>query len=297
MQKTTPKHLVWLGFFILLVWSGDHLISAVLNILTEQSEFRYSRMYKGNARADILAIGNSRGLFFQEPVLHQLTGKQTLNLSYNGMPANLALTLLQDYYDRYPAPALLLLDISMCYQPNDALIAAFSLYTPQSKHIAHLLQKTQPHLYWGSQAFHLVRYNGEVFQRSMFYLNRSDAGWVPQGELSAKLAEQAIQQPVIPLYPDSGILNDLKQIVHLAQAHKTTVRLILNPYYPPYVSKLPHIEDFTNKITQQTGLPVHDYSRLLSDRTLFADYTHLNAAGSTQFLLRLQQDGLLKQDK
>jgi len=56
-----------------------------LEQMTKRSNFRYSRMYYQNADAEILLLGNSRGLMFYQPEVEKLTNKKSFNFSYNGL--------------------------------------------------------------------------------------------------------------------------------------------------------------------------------------------------------------------
>ncbi|MBK8194740.1 MAG: hypothetical protein IPK76_16540 [Lewinellaceae bacterium] len=98
------KHLLWFSGFLMLLLAGDRLGGVLLQRQADASLFRYSRLYRGEAGADLLFVGNSRGLTFYQPFIEEKTGLRTFNMSYNGLPADLARVLVQDYLDRYPAP-------------------------------------------------------------------------------------------------------------------------------------------------------------------------------------------------
>jgi len=85
-------------------------------------------MYQGKAAADILLVGNSRGLIFYQPYIEEITGKSTFNVSYNGMPIDLGQTLVEDYFANYKAPETMILDVTMCDRENTKLISGFNLY-------------------------------------------------------------------------------------------------------------------------------------------------------------------------
>ena len=84
------KKSFWILGLILLFFIGDRVGGHLLKRIADQSQFRYSWLYSKNAKSDILFVGNSRGLMFYQPYIEEKTNFSTLNLSYNGMPMNLA---------------------------------------------------------------------------------------------------------------------------------------------------------------------------------------------------------------
>jgi len=83
------KKILWIIALLIITFAGDRLGGWILKQQVDKSQFRYSRMYTDRGEADILLVGNSRGLIFYEPHIEEVTGKKTLNLSYNGMSVDL----------------------------------------------------------------------------------------------------------------------------------------------------------------------------------------------------------------
>ena len=324
------KKLYWIFIVIVLFFAGDRLFGWVLKQLTEKSQFRYSRLYQGKAAADILLVGNSRGLIFYQPHIEKITGQKTFNISYNGMPINLAEVLVKDYLEKYPAPKQMILDVSMCDRLNKSLISGFNLYTPYSPRMYDLLHQNDATGAVSGKMFHIYRYNSEIFQRSMFYLNNSDEDW-----LLDRVINDAMVAGITDYKPDTikierprtikledkkerlfksifkplastvsgnkredeyvkGVMEHLAATVNFAKAKGVDVQLVINPYYPPYLDKLVNLDQLKREAEQATGMKVHDYSRSVTDREGFGDYQHLNKAGSRVFLDKLKTDGILK---
>ena len=321
------KKLYWVFIIIILFFAGDRLFGWVLKQLTEKSQFRYSRLYQGKAQADILLVGNSRGLIFYQPHIEKITGKKTFNISYNGMPMNLAEVLVKDYLEKYPAPKQMILDVSMCDRLNKTLITGFNLYTPYSQRMYDLVHLNDTTSAVAGKVFHIYRYNSEIFQRSMFYLNKSDEDW-----LLDRVINDAMVTGITNYKPDTikivqrdtirpedrkerlfksmvnnltssrngeveyvkGVMEHLASTVEFAKAKGVDVQLIINPYYPPYLDKLVNLDQLKAAAEKATGMKVHDYSRAVTDRAGFGDYQHLNKAGGCIFLDKLKADGILK---
>ena len=300
------KKLYWVFIVIILFFAGDRLFGWVLKQLTEKSQFRYTRLYQGKAQADILLVGNSRGLIFYQPHIEKITGKKTFNISYNGMPMNLAEVLVKDYLEKYPATKQMILDVSMCDRLNKTLITGFNLYTPYSPRMYDLVHLNDTTSAVAGKIFHIYRYNSEIFQRSMFYLNKSDEDW-----LLDRVINDAMVTGITSYKPDTikietrdtirpedrkerlfksivsnltsskngeveyvkGVMEHLASTVEFAKAKGVDVQLVINPYYPPYLDKLVNLDQLKAAAEKATGMKVHDYSNAVKDKEGFGDYT------------------------
>ena len=299
MQKT-----YWIIALIVLFFVGDRLGGWLLKSLVERSQFRYSRLYQGQAAADILLLGNSRGLIFYQPYITESTGKSTFNLSYNGLSIDLGRVLVEDYLDRYPAPQTLLIDVTMCDRENDQLSAGFSFYTPYSPRLDSFLLAKTPTTAYAGRLPHLFRYNSEVFQRSLRYLGGSDEDWLTDRVMNDFLVDNVEGEKGLDFHfteaKDRGtldeayILEQLRATVAAAQARGVKVQLVINPYYPPFAQKSVGYVAWKAKVEQVTGLAIRDYALALSDRQVFGDYQHLNKLGSKRYLDLLKKDGVLE---
>ncbi|MBK8428879.1 MAG: hypothetical protein IPL27_24315 [Lewinellaceae bacterium] len=145
------KRTGWYIAFLIVLLAGDRTAGYLLQQQVAQSQFRYSRMYHGTAGADILLLGNSRGLTFYQPYIEEKTGLKTFNLSYNGLPMDVAKVLVQDYLERYPAPKRMLIDITGCDRTNDELMAGFLAYSGQSFRLDTLIHNKLEKVWWGGK--------------------------------------------------------------------------------------------------------------------------------------------------
>lgn len=278
--------------FLALVVAGDRLAGYILQQQVATSAFRYSRMYRGDAGADILLLGNSRGLTFFQPYIEEKTGLKTFNLSYNGLPMDVAKVLVQDYLEQYPAPKRLIIDITSCDRVNDELMAGFLTYSGQSLRLDTLIRRKLPKVWWGGQVSTLFRYNNEIFQRALSHRNRTDADWLLDRVISPKLASTVNQQSY-PLEIHPYLLEQLRGICEAARARGVDVRLVVSPYFPGFAEKVANLDALKSAATQITGLPVTDYSRTLSDPTDFGDFMHPNKKGSLAYIDLMKKDGVL----
>ena len=288
------KKTYWIIAWLLLTFIGDRLAGWAMGKIVHDSQFRYSRLYRGDARCDILLVGNSRGLVFFQPYIEEKSGLATFNLSYNGLPMDLASTLVMDHLDRHKPPRLLVIDISLLDKRMDAkLLNAFNPYTIYSERFSALISDSFPNTYYGGQVSHLFRYNGEVFQRALFYWKKSDKSWLLDRVISPTLMEQVKSQPAFVYDFTPPMFDHLNEMVKYAQKKGVRVELVVNPYYPPFAKKITNLRDLIEKAEETTGLKVHDYSKSINDADSFGDYQHLNKQGCAGYLDLLFEDGIL----
>ena len=243
------------------------------------------------------------------------------------MPMNLAEVLVKDYLEKYPAPKQMILDVSMCDRLNKTLITGFNLYTPYSPRMYDLVHLNDTTSAVAGKFFHIYRYNSEIFQRSMFYLNKSDEDWlldrvindamvtgitdykpdtikiVQRDTITPEDRKERLFKGIVSNLTSSrngeveyikGVMEHLASTVEFAKAKGVDVQLVINPYYPPYLDKLVNLDQLKAAAEKATGMKVHDYSNSVKDKEGFGDYQHLNKAGSRIYLDKLLEDGILK---
>lgn len=288
------KKITWILAVLALAFLGDRLGGWLLDNIVEASQFRYSRLYRSDADCQLLFAGNSRGLIFYQPYIEEKTGVSTVNLSYNGMPMDLAVALLKDHLDRHTPPKVLVLDVTLLDQRMDRrLVTGFNCYTPYSERLSALLRDSFPNDFYGGKVTHLYRYNSEVFQRAFFYWKKSDEDWLLDRVISPTLQKDVEKQGVFDYDFTPEMLENLADLVQFARGKGVRVELVVNPYYPPFAEKIGNLPALKSAIEQATGLPVHDYSNSITGVDGFGDYQHLNKNGAREYLDRLLQDGIL----
>ncbi len=290
------KNFLWLPACLALFFAADRAGGFLLQKITDGSQFRYSRLYQGEAHAEILLLGNSRGLTFFQPFIEEKSGKKSFNMSYNGLPMDFAAVLVKDYFEKYPAPESMLIDITMLDRPNQPLTIGFTPYLSKSANISAYLHENSPEFWRGCQISHLFRFNNEIFQRAFYYKNKSDADWLLDREITPQLVAKAATE-TYPINVDSSwvhdiLLKNLAETTDLAQKKGTKVQLVISPYFPGFAKNVHNLDRLKTLCEQKTGLPVHDYSTALTDPTMFGDFMHPNKKGAASFIDRMHADGL-----
>ncbi len=287
------KKLLWIFALLVLFFIGDRIGGYLLKQLCSKSQFRYSRLYDDRAESDILLLGNSRGLIFYQPYIEQITEKRSFNLSYNGMPVDLAAQLVKDYYNRYAAPDLLLIEVSMCDRLNNQLSSGFSSYAPYSKGLQQLIADSLPTNAGAARLSHLYRYNSEVFLRSLYYLQSDDKHWLTDRQMNQPLIAGASKADSLNFVVLERNFVLLKELIELAESKGTKVELVVSPYYPPFAKRFKNFAQWIARLEQITGKKIRLYTQAVTTSDAFSDYQHLNKKGARQYLDLLKRDGVL----
>jgi hypothetical protein len=285
------RHFSWIATFLTLSFVGDRLFGYFLQKITFNSQFRYSRLYRGDAKADILLVGNSRGLGFYQPEIERLTGLNTLNISYNGMPADLASALVRDQFQKNGAPKTMVVDVTMCDRKDDLFVAAFNLYSPYSDNLKALITKYDETVHYGGLVSHLYRHNSEVFQRAFNYRNKTDEDWLLDRVISEKMAsDTSLKSYKVRVMPE--MVDHLKEMIDFAKSKGTDVKLVISPYFPRFAESIrdSFLTPLKTLVEAKTGLTVTDYSAALATTDAFGDYQHANKKGCIQFMNQLFEE-------
>ncbi|MCW5923467.1 MAG: hypothetical protein KIS77_14070 [Saprospiraceae bacterium] len=284
------KHTLWFLSFFFLLFAGDRAGGHFLQRMSDASQFRYARLYRGEAAADVLLVGNSRGLTFYQPYIEEVTGLRTFNLSYNGLPMDVAKVLVLDYLDRHPPPRKMVLDITLCDRANPALTAGFLTYAHLSHRLDTLLRHQTPKVWRGGKLSALFRLNNEIFQRALYYRNRTDADWLLDRTIAPALVAEADSASLqFDVHP--ALIQHLKETVAAAHAKGVAIELVISPYFPNLTVR--NLDALKNEIEQTTQLTVRDYRRALTNPSDFGDYAHPNKRGSAKYIDLLRGDGVL----
>lgn len=289
------KKAFWILATLTLAVLMDRAGGWLLGKITRESQFRYSRLYASEEPADILFMGNSRGLSFFQPVAEELTGLSTANLSYNGMPIHLAAPLVMDYLDRHPLPKVLVMDVSLLdsVRMDNKLAYQFNHYIAYSERLSSLLKKDFPNDFYVGNISRLYRHNSEVFQRTFFYWKKSDKDWLLDRVISAGMVQDVSAQKMLRFHYDGQMLAQLAELVSYAQSKGVKVELVLNPYFQPYLTKLENKLQLMEDISKTCRVGVKDFSDAVAQTEAFGDYQHVNKVGAKLYLSKLMEAGVL----
>ena len=280
------KIVKWSAIIALVWFLGDRLCGFILQHLTQQSEFRYAKLYNGGLKYDILVIGNSRGVNgFYQPEIEALTGKKVLNISYNGLRMDIAKALIEDYLVLNKSPQTIILEASMLTKSYPELLKEFKPFATPGTNLWNQLNQFYPKIAQSCKLSHIFRYNSELFLRSLYYYNRNDQNWINHNNISKSLIESlnnygGTRFDVVP-----ELVKDLNAVQKLCFRKNIKLKIVLTPYFPKYQNKMTNLEEWIAQLNKQIGnTKIADYSNVIIGKEFFADWVHLNKQGSIQFL-------------
>ncbi|MFM2269633.1 MAG: hypothetical protein RL757_3074 [Bacteroidota bacterium] len=284
----------WLLAVACLFVAIERGIGYYLSNLVKKSQYRYSQLYFQDANSDnpdVLTVSNSRGSAFYQPLIKEMTGKTSFNLSYNGLPADLADVLVRDYIDKR-RPKVIIIDPTMCDRQSPELIKDFKVYSHMSPRLDSLLKTKSSTSFYASKLFSVYRHNSEVFQRAVIHRSGNEAELIPTNFIT----KERIEDTATTLYKlsiDTAMTKRLRQTIAYARSQGIEVKLMISPYFKRFGENVK--ANFLDSLKMQfadCGLPIHDYSTSLDNATAFADYQHLNKVGAKLFIQQLVNDNM-----
>ena len=291
------RYFLGIILFIALYFAADRVGAILLQDLTLRSGIRFSRLYSGKFNAEILVLGDSRGVnCIYAPLTERITGRSCANISYNGMGVTVAEVLFRDYLAHNAPPKLLVLEVTNL-TVGPSLIYNLKPYQSLSPGLSKLLRAESRTSYYACQLTHLYRYNSELFLRTLYYLGRDDQNWINNYVIQPEFAKsyqpapanaRALQETI----PRNSVLAFRKILAQAGQS-RTIVRLLVSPFLPAHISGLRDLYDKRKAEIENLagGLHVWDYADALDDIRCFADPLHMNLEGARLVMQQMAADG------
>lgn len=282
-RATGARVVAVLVGFALAFAVADRVVAWGLERLLLKSQFRYSVMYRGGLEAEVVILGNSRGVNgFYAPDLARALGRRVLNLSFNGLSAEMGEVLLLDYLERNPAPRRLWLEVTNLH--NGGLNGnVLQLYGGMSPRLAEAWRAEQPTTAWMqrwvSQAY---RFSGEFYLRALYYLRRSDQDWINRYRIDEAFAARFVPTEAMQAgwaAPAPERLAALRRTIEIAEAAGIEVSLVVTPYLPNYIKGIEAYPVWRSEVERVLGRPILDLSHALEKAAHFADPLHMNLEG------------------
>ncbi len=282
------RAVIWLLILAAVIVAGDHVLAAALHRVLMRSQFRYSRLYCGGNHANVIVLGDSRGVHsFYAPAIEELTQLRVLNLSYNSMSPRIAEAVMLDYVEHNQQPRMVIIEVT-CVIVSGALTTELRTYAGLSPRLAALYAEKHPVAAVAGRVFRLFPLNSEFYLEALHYMRQSDQDWIYRYSMSP--AMRALPRDRWPLVPISENVDALDRMVGELRRRGIEVRLVVAPYSPAIVPG--DMPEFLDVLTRRTRLPVRNYAGAVVDLDAFADGVHLNERGSRAFLRILQRDGV-----
>ncbi|MEM7783715.1 MAG: hypothetical protein AAF939_03545 [Planctomycetota bacterium] len=278
--------------FVGALFAGDRLGGEILEKIFLGTQFRFAQIYNGQLEADIVILGNSRGIhMFHPPSVAEVTGQKVANISFNGMPAQMLPMIWKDYLEHHQPPQILVLEVS-CIGVIDRLgsLEQFSILIDQNPDIASLFADRNPVHYWGCQISRLFRYNSLLFMRSQMFRFRSDQDWIQNSIINPEMLAASFEESNQHAKKLESNLVAIQKVIQIAKEHNVVVKPIVAPYLPEFFARLEGFDDWYQWTRQKLDMPLANYTLALEDPDCFSDHLHLNAGGAAALATLLDED-------
>jgi len=274
---------------------ADRSISFLLNQVVRKSEFRYAKLYHSHLNADILVLGNSRGVNgFFAPSMETELGESVFNLSLNGLDIDLLGNALKDYCERNAAPKMVILEITSLH--SDDAIGGLRFLMSDSPRMDKLLKDANYRDWILCNACTVYQYNTELFLRVIYFLSKSDQGWINDGVVDPEVARNwkvSTKEKELWNEPTGKKVKGLLELVRFADQEKIPVKLVIGPYMRGYTDQFDNYQRWKSAVQDAVGPdhPIYDFSNAIENELNFADMVHLNRQGSIEFFHQLREAG------
>ena len=296
MDNRYHKKILVILMFCFAVWAGDRILAVILTKIVQQSQFRFSSLYRGGRPGSIVVLGNSRAVnMIYAPDTESELKTPVFNLGFNSQSMEQAEALLLDYLEHNDKPSMVIIELT-CMGGSDRLLDNFKFYCKNSSRFQDMLTHYKPKTALFCKISHLYAFNNQMFLRSLYYLNRSDQNWINQGQISQTIIDSIpnseIDEPKFKTWNQKA----LARIIKISEESNIPLRLVVAPYVPEYFKRFPNFSKWLNNIEDTVGTKhrIWNYTTTITDMSCFADRIHTNKKGSKVLLDILINDGFYK---
>jgi hypothetical protein len=286
--------LAFIAAFVALLFVADRVGATLLSRLILASNARVSALYDGRIDADVVIVGNSRGVHMAaSSEWAKALCRPVFNLSLNGLDVATQDVLVRDFLDRNPAPKLMVIEISNLF--SDTFMAPeYQPFIGESDRLAALIRSRQKTWFPWLDISHLYRFNSEYLLRALLFLVRpSDQTPEAIGEISpAKIDAFLASHPRYAVNPNAVTV--FASTLEVLKTQGVEPVLVLAPYHPASF----RVEDWRAKALAEVGrhlpadMAIHDWSLALPDDASFADPLHMAPEGRRVLAGRIAFSGL-----
>lgn len=273
--------LTRLALLLAVAFVGDRLLAWGIGAVLSKSGARFATLYGTTAPADLVVLGNSRGVNgFFAPAIERRLGQRAMNLSFNGQSTLLSEALLRDWIDRHGVPKVVVLEVHGVGAAHDT-IDALAPFWSRSERLDAIALAERPENRIAAKVAHLFAFDNEQTLRALYYLRRPDQDWINRYTISPALVEETRAMPPAPITWRDDNLAALGRIAALAREQGFRLRLVVSPFLPEYVARLSNYPEFLAKVREAAG-GAYVWDEALGDRVTahFADRLHANDVGA-----------------
>jgi hypothetical protein len=298
MTKMRMHTGAWLLLLAAIYLIGDWAGATAFSSLMWRSNLPFPKMYEGQYDAEIVCLGNSRGVHgFPKEIMEEITGKRVANLSFNGLAPQIAECFLRDYLDHCPPPKVVLAEANFIEMATTAPgVMKFSPYFSKSPRLFDLASSfdwTYPVV---GRISKLMQYNSDLTTYAAIHFlahrGKEDEDALVRRQISPQVVADTKVMSPLSLQINEEEAAAVKRMAEECRQRGIEFKLVLTGYLPAYREKIENLEDWKADVAKATGVEVIDLSDVPSDAAFF-DRVHLNAEGSRLTAEMIVEQGLL----
>lgn len=269
--------------FIALLFAADRSASVILGKLMMHSNLRVSKLYGGRVDADVVLIGNSRGVHLAATDDWAKTlCRSVFNLSLNGLDVATQDALLRDLLDHNPPPEVAVIEISNLFADNSTA-GELKPFIGVSARLRALVKAESDTIFSWLDISHLYRFNTEYLLRGLVFLVRSsDQLPEPMATITPAIIETFLDRDQ-HFDVNAQSVRILASTLELLKARGVKPVLLLAPYHPATFRNRDWLPEALAQVRAglPADVPINDWSQALADDADadFSDPLHMSPAG------------------
>lgn len=288
-----------LGFvlaFLGLMFVVDRSLSAALGRLVMASNLRLATLYDGRVDADVVIVGNSRGVHLASAAAWSRTiCRSVYNLSLNGLDTATQDVLVRDYLERNRPPEIAVIEISNVFE-HIPMAGELKPFLGDSPRLDALVREQQGAIVPWTRISHLYRFNSEYLLRALLFLFRpSDQDPEPGGAITPAIIETYLgHHPRFAAHADN--VRILAATLEALRERGVKPVLVLGPYHPAAFREVDWREEAlaSVKALLPRDVAIVDWSSALSEDAAFSDPLHMSAQGREDLVATLAASPLAR---
>ena len=263
-----------------------------------RSEEPVAQLYFGKLNAEILVLGNSRGLrLFSDSAFEDNLGMSSANLSVQSASTEISLMILKDYLDRNQKPRIVIHEITDLIRNNDA-VRTLRVYASSSPRLRTIQYQMEPKWAIFGEVFPTLDYNNQEFREWSAQVIRGKPSYLYETEMPLDLVSEVNTSFPIQYISTAENLNALAEIHSICEKHQIKYIPVVAPLFPGYRRNIANFDDWIDEVELILGsdCSMADYSdhEAFVERELYADHIHINRRGVTIFFDLIRTDDRLR---
>ena len=277
------KKVIWVIVLGLLgAFAADRCLGSICRRIVRASGFRLVEIYSDRVSPHVLVAGNSRAMQGVDGVVaSEVAGETVYNIGYNGLAPEVVCILIKDAVEKHSTIRQVLVEAS-CFWP----INTGGDFKPLASFSPRLFEYTcngNRVLSMSVHLSHLYRYNSELFERSFFYLRKSDQAAVSPLVINAAVIAAPSPEQYFPSEISQRARSELDSLKKFLDDKKVGLTLFVAPYHASARGRFADYDALLRSASVVAGGELLDFGWSLKEDRFFADRLHLNRFGAAEF--------------